>query len=168
MCFFLGRLAEDCMPDRRLEVLLRLLLLLLLLLLSSSGPAANSVGWQQPGDHKHAQTRRSSSRRMLLPLPLYLLLPQGPCSFDRGLASSYPQYKYRVYDPSDDADRSFGLLGDSDHLWTKTERERQKHQVGSLHADSCVGFRYVLTVCWGATVLLLRILLGHIAQGVCE
>jgi hypothetical protein len=54
---------------------------------------------------------------------------QGPCSFDRGLASSYPQYKYRVYDPSDDADRSFGLLGDSDHLWTKTEREQQKHQV---------------------------------------
>jgi hypothetical protein len=34
-----------------------------------------------------------------------------------------------VYDPSDDADRSFGLLGDSDHLWTKTEREQQKHQV---------------------------------------
>ncbi|KAF6258773.1 histidine phosphatase superfamily [Scenedesmus sp. NREL 46B-D3] len=55
--------------------------------------------------------------------------PQEPCSYDLGLASSYPQYKYRVYDPSDDADRSFGLLGDSDHLWTKTERERQKHQV---------------------------------------
>uniref|UniRef100_A0A383VY91 Uncharacterized protein n=1 Tax=Tetradesmus obliquus TaxID=3088 RepID=A0A383VY91_TETOB len=55
--------------------------------------------------------------------------PQGPCSFDKGLASSYPQYKYRVYDARDDADRSFGLLGDSDHLWTKTEREQQKHQV---------------------------------------
>jgi hypothetical protein len=23
----------------------------------------------------------------------------------------------------------FRLLGDSDHLWTKTEREQQKHQV---------------------------------------
>jgi hypothetical protein len=63
-------------------------------------------------------------------------LLQGPCSFDRGLASSYPQYKYRVYDPRDDADRSFGLLGDSDHLWTKTERERQKHQVRRKLAGS--------------------------------
>lgn len=55
--------------------------------------------------------------------------PQSPCSFDKGLASSYPKYKYRVYNPEDDADRSFGLLGDSDHLWTKDSRERQKHQV---------------------------------------
>lgn len=56
--------------------------------------------------------------------------PQSPCSFDKGLASTYPQYKYRVHDPRVDADRGFGLLGDSDHLWTKNKRERQKHQVG--------------------------------------
>lgn len=55
--------------------------------------------------------------------------PESPCSFDKGLASSWPQYKYRVYDPRDDADRGLGLLGDSDHLWTKESRERQKHQV---------------------------------------
>jgi len=36
-----------------------------------------------------------------------------------------------VFDPRDDADRGFGLLGDSDHLWSKDKRERQKHQVGA-------------------------------------
>jgi hypothetical protein len=35
----------------------------------------------------------------------------------------------QVYDPDSDEDRSFGLLGDSDHLWTPDQRERQKHQV---------------------------------------
>lgn len=35
----------------------------------------------------------------------------------------------QVYDPSDDEDRGFGLLGDADHLWKKDTRERQQHQV---------------------------------------
>jgi broad specificity phosphatase PhoE len=55
--------------------------------------------------------------------------PESPCSFDKGLATTYPQYKYRVYDARDGANRGLGLLGDSDHLWTKESRERQKHQV---------------------------------------
>jgi hypothetical protein len=36
----------------------------------------------------------------------------------------------QVYDPEVDQDRGFGLLGDSDHLWTSDQREIQKHQVG--------------------------------------
>lgn len=36
----------------------------------------------------------------------------------------------QVYDPEVDQDRGFGLLGDSDHLWTSDQREVQKHQVG--------------------------------------
>lgn len=35
----------------------------------------------------------------------------------------------QVYDPEVDQDRGFGLLGDSDQLWTPDKRERQKHQV---------------------------------------
>ncbi|KAF8061943.1 Cnot4 [Scenedesmus sp. PABB004] len=55
--------------------------------------------------------------------------PQSPCSFDKGLASSWPDFDYPVWDPEARADRGFGLLGDADHLWTKDKRERQKHQV---------------------------------------
>lgn len=36
----------------------------------------------------------------------------------------------QVYDPEVDQDRGFGLLGNSDHLWTSDQRETQKHQVG--------------------------------------
>lgn len=55
--------------------------------------------------------------------------PEPPCKFDKGLRSKFPDYKFRVYDPSDEEDRGFGLLGDEDHLWTKDVRERQQHQV---------------------------------------
>eukprot|EP00878_Enallax_costatus_P000755 GHUV01000873.1.p1 GENE.GHUV01000873.1~~GHUV01000873.1.p1 ORF type:complete len:419 (+),score=142.48 GHUV01000873.1:272-1528(+) len=55
--------------------------------------------------------------------------PEEPCSFDKGLQTLYPQYRYKVYDPRAGTDRGLGLLGDSDHLWTKDTRERQKHQV---------------------------------------
>jgi hypothetical protein len=55
--------------------------------------------------------------------------PAGPCSFDKGLSSTYPSFAYRVYEPEADADRSFGLLGDSDHLWMFDKREQQKEQV---------------------------------------
>lgn len=48
----------------------------------------------------------------------------------------------QVYDPEVDEDRSFGLLGDSDHLWTPTEREQQKHQV-------CIPNRPVSCVLFG-------------------
>lgn len=55
--------------------------------------------------------------------------PQPPCAFDKGLRSKFPNYKFKVWDARDDADRGFGLLGDDDHLWTKDSRERQQHQV---------------------------------------
>lgn len=49
--------------------------------------------------------------------------------------------KSQVYEPEDDEDRGFGLLGDSDHLWTPDERERQKHQVGR-------GIMQEAVACW--------------------
>lgn len=55
--------------------------------------------------------------------------PGSPCSFDKGLASLFPSYKYVVHDPSVGKHRGFGLLGDGDNLWTKDKREVQKHQV---------------------------------------
>lgn len=59
--------------------------------------------------------------------------PEEPCSFDKGLETLYAQYKYKVYDPRAGKQRGLGLLGDSDHLWTKDKREAQKHQVRSEH-----------------------------------
>jgi hypothetical protein len=48
-----------------------------------------------------------------------------------------PTIPVQVYDPKVDEDRGFGLLGDSDHLWTANERERQKAQVRVVHCRRC-------------------------------
>ncbi|KAL0043103.1 hypothetical protein WJX79_009341 [Trebouxia sp. C0005] len=50
----------------------------------------------------------------------------GPCAFDRGLKSKYPQYDFPILG---DDKTDFGLLTDDDHLWKKNKREKQKHQV---------------------------------------
>lgn len=55
--------------------------------------------------------------------------PAPPCSFEKGLRSKFPGFKFHVYGPEDEEDRSFGLLGDRDWLWTKRDREKQAHQV---------------------------------------
>ncbi|GBF97521.1 hypothetical protein Rsub_10444 [Raphidocelis subcapitata] len=52
----------------------------------------------------------------------------APCEFDRGLRSSFPGFKFRVWE-EDEEDRGFGLLGDGDGLWYRDTREQQQHQV---------------------------------------
>lgn len=51
----------------------------------------------------------------------------GPCSFERGLASKYPNYTFPIVSAST-VNRDFGMTSDADLLWTK-EREKQKDQV---------------------------------------
>ena len=70
--------------------------------------------------------RRSVSN----PNPKHPKALEGPCSFEQGLQDKFPEYKFRVYDAdTSPKERSLGLLGDGDHLWTKDKRERQAHQV---------------------------------------
>mmetsp|Transcript_32937 Transcript_32937/g.72765 ORF Transcript_32937/g.72765 Transcript_32937/m.72765 type:complete len:349 (+) Transcript_32937:2382-3428(+) len=51
---------------------------------------------------------------------------QGPCAFERGLATKFPQFKYPIVG-SGAKPAGFGLLTDRDTLWTK-DREDQKSQ----------------------------------------
>jgi broad specificity phosphatase PhoE len=50
----------------------------------------------------------------------------GPCEYDQGLRSKFPNYTF----PVEGRDKSeFGLLTDDDTLWKKHKREKQPHQV---------------------------------------
>lgn len=51
---------------------------------------------------------------------------EGPCSFDHGLVSKYPDYQFKV---AGEDKTTFGLFSDKDEMWTKNKRERQHHQV---------------------------------------
>lgn len=45
----------------------------------------------------------------------------------QGLKSKYPAFDYPVV--GEEKIRDLGLITDEDTLWTKDEREKQKHQV---------------------------------------
>lgn len=57
--------------------------------------------------------------------------PFGPCQFDQGLRSKFPQFKFPVIGSKGrgaEEEDGFGLLSDNDLMWTK-DRETQKQQV---------------------------------------
>ncbi len=75
----------------------------------------------------------------------------------------------QVYDARDEEERGFGLLGDDDHLWTRDDREQQRHQVKRakrfldiLWANAPEKVRARICACWALVLGVLGVCYGPV------